>query len=132
MGECCLIGGTLGFVTRIGLRSLEMQTHECRITIPNSIVDEETIVNCSLRDGPPNDSVLHVFELHLPLPSDLSPDQLGDLLHSTRSHLHLMPGLSTSEALVDQNKDHEDLILRCSGNIHSPTWVTLSPCGNPS
>ncbi|QNJ22448.1 small-conductance mechanosensitive ion channel/ MscS family [Synechococcus sp. MIT S9220] len=49
VGEFCEVGGNLGFVTKIGLRSMELQTLESRVTIPNSVADEATIVNYSRR-----------------------------------------------------------------------------------
>ncbi|KEF41924.1 MAG: hypothetical protein ER33_08660 [Cyanobium sp. CACIAM 14] len=123
VGEFCRIGDNLGFVTKIGLRSLELQTHESRITIPNSIVDEETIVNYSLRAGPSRDALWHVFELQLPLSDDLTPDQLDDLLHYSRSFLVEHPGLSSAQVFLDQAGDEESLLLRCCGKIQAPNWT---------
>ncbi len=123
VGEFCRIGSNLGYVTKIGLRSLELQTHESRITIPNSVVDEETIVNYSLRSGQAPDVVLHVFELHLPLPADLTPDQLDDLVHYGRQYLIDLPGLSGTQVFLDQATDDGELLLRCCGQIHAPSWT---------
>jgi MscS family membrane protein len=123
VGEFCRIGANLGYVTKIGLRSLELQTHESRITIPNSIVDEETIVNYSLRSDQAEDAVLHVFELHLPLPADLTPDQLDDLLHYGRSYLTALPGLTAAQVFLDQDAGDGEMLLRCCGQIHAPNWT---------
>ncbi len=123
VGEFCRIGTNLGFVTKIGLRSLELQTHESRITIPNSIVDEETIVNYSLRSDQAQDAVLHVFELHLPLPADLTPDQLDDLVHYGRLYLTELPGLSAAQVFLDQDAGDGELLLRCCGEIQAPNWT---------
>ncbi|KAF0652200.1 small-conductance mechanosensitive channel [Cyanobium sp. Copco_Reservoir_LC18] len=123
VGEFCRIGSNLGYVTKIGLRSLELQTHESRITIPNSVVDEETIVNYSLRSGQAQDAVLHVFELHLPLPAQLTPDQLDDLVHFGRLYLTDLPGLSGAQVFLDQATDDGELLLRCCGQIHAPSWT---------
>ncbi|MCT0206758.1 mechanosensitive ion channel family protein [Synechococcus sp. CS-1332] len=124
VGEFCRIGSNLGYVTKIGLRSLELQTHESRITIPNSIVDEETIVNYSLRSDKSPDLVLHVFELHLPLPGTLTPDQLQDLLHYSRTFLaDELPGLTNAQVFIDQMAQDEDLLLRCCGQIQAPNWT---------
>lgn len=123
VGEFCRIGSNLGYVTKIGLRSLELQTHESRITIPNSVVDEETIVNYSLRSDQAQDAVLHVFELHLPLPVELTPDQLDDLVHYGRLYLTDLPGLSDAQVFLDQATDDGELVLRCCGQIHAPNWT---------
>lgn len=123
VGEFCRIGSNLGYVTKIGLRSLELQTHESRITIPNSVVDEETIVNYSLRSDQAQDAVLHVFELHLPLPVELTPDQLDDLVHYGRLYLTDLPGLSAAQVFLDQASADGELVLRCCGQIHAPNWT---------
>ncbi|MEA5443240.1 mechanosensitive ion channel family protein [Cyanobium gracile] len=123
VGEFCRIGTNLGFVTKIGLRSLELQTHESRVTIPNSVVDEETIVNYSLRSDQAQEAVLHVFELHLPLPADLTPDQLDDLLHYGRSYLTGLPGLTAAQVFLDQDAGDGELLLRCCGEIQAPNWT---------
>lgn len=123
VGEFCRIGTNLGFVTKIGLRSLELQTHESRITIPNSVVDEETIVNYSLRSDQAQDAVLHVFELHLPLQADLTPDQLDDLVHYGRLYLTELPGLSAAQVFLDQDAGDGELLLRCCGEIQAPNWT---------
>lgn len=123
VGEFCRIGSNLGYVTKIGLRSLELQTHESRVTIPNSVVDEETIVNYSLRSDQAHDAVQHVFELHLPLPAELTPDQLDDLVHYGRLHLTELPGLSAAQVFLDQAPGDGELLLRCCGQIHAPNWT---------
>lgn len=123
VGEFCRIGSNLGYVTKIGLRSLELQTHESRITIPNSVVDEETIVNYSLRSDQAHDAVQHVFELHLPLPAELTPDQLDDLVHFGRLYLTDLPGLTAAQVFLDQATGDGDLVLRCCGQIHAPHWT---------
>jgi len=123
VGEFCRIGSNLGYVTKIGLRSLELQTHESRVTIPNSVVDEETIVNYSLRSDQAHDAVQHVFELHLPLPAELTPDQLDDLVHYGRLHLTELPGLSAAQVFLDQAPGDGELLLRCCGQIHTPNWT---------
>jgi MscS family membrane protein len=123
VGEFCRIGSNLGYVTKIGLRSLELQTHESRVTIPNSVVDEETIVNYSLRSDQAQDAVQHVFELHLPLPANLTPDQLDDLVHYGRLYLPELPGLSVAQVFLDQAPGDGELLLRCCGQIQAPNWT---------
>jgi MscS family membrane protein len=121
VGEFCRIGSNLGYVTKIGLRSLELQTHESRVTIPNSVVDEETIVNYSLRSDQAQDAVQHVFEL--PLPANLTPDQLDDLVHYGRLYLPELPGLSVAQVFLDQAPGDGELLLRCCGQIQAPNWT---------
>ena len=73
VGEFCQIGENLGFVTKIGLRSLELQTLESLVKIPNSVADEATIVNFSRRDRFPSPHPRQGMEVRLQLPADFSP-----------------------------------------------------------
>ena len=51
VGEFCKIGGDTGFVSRIGLRSIDMITLTGRVTIPNNKVEDATIFNYSEREN---------------------------------------------------------------------------------
>ncbi len=89
VGEFCRVGDNLGFVTRIGLRSLELETLESRVTIPNSVVDEATIINFSRRGLPGNSSPMQGLELRLDLEGDWSPFQLEEVVE--RAQLSEIP-----------------------------------------
>ncbi|MDA7432215.1 mechanosensitive ion channel family protein, partial [Synechococcus sp. AH-601-O06] len=80
VGEFCQIGDNLGFVTKIGLRSLELQTLESIVKIPNSVADEATIINYSRRESFPTPNPRQGMELRLQLPAHFSPFQLEELL----------------------------------------------------
>ena len=87
VGEFCEVGGKLGFVTKIGLRSMELQTLESRVTIPNSIADEATIVNYSRRGINRDLQPMQGLELRLPIQESLSPFQLEELMRQARRML---------------------------------------------
>ena len=84
VGEFCEVGGNLGFVTKIGLRSMELQTLESRVTIPNSVADEATIVNYSRRGVSWERQPMQGLELRLPIRDPLSPFQLEELMRQAR------------------------------------------------
>ena len=84
VGEFCEVGGNLGFVTKIGLRSMELQTLESRVTIPNSVADEATIVNYSRRGVSWERQPMQGLELRLPIGDPLSPFQLEELMRQAR------------------------------------------------
>ncbi len=84
VGEFCEVGGNLGFVTKIGLRSMELQTLESRVTIPNSVADEATIVNYSRRGVSWERQPVQGLELRLPIRDPLSPFQLDELMRQAR------------------------------------------------
>ena len=87
VGEFCKIGDNLGFVEKIGLRSLELRTLESTIKIPNSVADEATIVNFSRHDRYSAEYPRLGVELSCPLPYQFSPFQLNELLRHCRSLL---------------------------------------------
>ena len=111
VGEFCQIGDNLGFVTKIGLRSLELQTLESIVKIPNSVADEATIINYSRRESFPTPNPRQGMELRLQLPAHFSPFQLEELLRQSRlliedpERLH---GLKPESSLVSLDNDSGD------------------------
>ena len=91
VGEFCEVGGKIGFVTKIGLRSMELQTLESRVTIPNSVADEATIVNYSRRGLSVERQPMQGLELRLPIRDPMSPFQLEELIRIAK-HLLASPG----------------------------------------
>jgi MscS family membrane protein len=111
VGEFCQIGENLGFVTKIGLRSLELQTLESLIKIPNSVADEATIVNFSRRDSSPSPNPRQGVELRLQLPGHFSPFQLEELLCQSRLLIEdpeRLDGLKAESYLVSLDNDSGD------------------------
>ena len=111
VGEFCQIGENLGFVTKIGLRSLELQTLESLVKIPNSVADEATIINFSRRDSFPSPHPRQGMELRLQLPDHFSPFQLEQLLHQSRLLLEdpdRLHGLKPESSLVSLDNDSAD------------------------
>ena len=106
VGEFCRVGDNLGYITKIGLRSLELQTLESRITVPNSVAEEATIENYSRRgirgDQPP----IQALELRLQLDGPFSPFQLEELLRQSRRFLAGMAELI--DPLVTLERRPED------------------------
>ena len=123
VGEFCRVGDNLGFVSKIGLRSVELETLESRISIPNSIVDEATIINYSKRSANPADLPCQAIDLHIAINAALSPEQMDDLLFFAKVYLGSMPGLGA--ALVSfENSGSDDLILTCHGEVELSDWAT--------
>jgi len=123
VGEFCRIGENLGFVSKIGMRSLELQTLESRVTIPNAIVDEQTIVNFSRRqpdsDALPTQSLL----LRLMVTKKFNPDQVADLLHFCRSAVLAIEGLQEPLISVEEEKENsEGCSLLCHALVAVQSW----------
>ncbi|MBM5783348.1 MAG: mechanosensitive ion channel [Cyanobacteria bacterium K_DeepCast_35m_m1_288] len=121
VGEFCRVGDNLGFVTKIGLRSLELQTLDSRITIPNAIADDATIVNFSQRsqrsDQPPRQGIEMRYALNQPL----SPEQVEDLLHYARQEVKQRPELLHTLVSVERNSE-DALELVCFATVELHGW----------
>lgn len=124
VGEFCRIGDNLGFVTRIGLRSLELETLDSRVTIPNAIADEETIINFTRRQPRGGTSSLQSLSLELNVPHGFSPEQQSDLLQLVRRNLAVMAVLS--QPLVSLRQEGvEAFTLICHGLVDLSDWATV-------
>ena len=121
VGEFCRIGGNLGFVTKIGLRSLELQTLESRITIPNAIADEETIVNYSRRSPNSAAAPMQSLDVRLEIEQRLSPEQVDDLLMLVRRHVEEVPELHEPLVSIDQSQV-DQLTLICFAMVALHDW----------
>jgi len=121
VGEFCRIGANLGFVTRIGLRSLELETLESRVTIPNAIADEETIVNFSRRqpnsDAPPTQSLV----VRLAVDHHFSPEQVADLVSFARRAVQAIEGLEQPLVSLEQ-EGIDNVTLICHGLVAAHEW----------
>ena len=132
VGEFCQIGDNLGFVTKIGLRSLELQTLESIVKIPNSVADEATIINYSRRDSFPTPNPRQGMELRLQLPAHFSPFQLEELLHQSRlliedpERLHGLKAESSLVSLDNDSGDGKTLIVFVLVELHGwPAYLHM-------
>lgn len=124
VGEFCRIGDNLGFVTRIGLRSLELETLDSRVTIPNAIADDETIVNFTRRPVRGGPSSLQSLSLELNVPLGFSPEQQSDLLQLVRRRLTAMALLK--QPLVSLRQDDVGAFtLICHGLVELSAWPAV-------
>ena len=132
VGEFCQIGDSLGFVVKIGLRSLELQTLESVVKIPNSVADEATIVNYSRRDGLMESIPKQGMELRLQLPDEFSPFQLEELLRQCRLLLtdpDRLQGLTIESPIVsleNNSGDSKTLIVFVLVELHGwPAYLHM-------
>ena len=85
IGDFCKVDNQEGFVTRIGLRSIELSTFSGRVTIPNSTFDSATIQSFSKpitsETGPiDSDQIGQNIELQLEMPSGLGIGHLNSII----------------------------------------------------
>jgi len=109
IGDFCRVGEHLGFVKKIGLRSLEIETLDSRVTVPNSVADEATIVNYSLHNSNAVHAPSQGMDLRLAVPPDFSPFQLEELLRQVRRELNSYSWLLQSLATLES--DQQDAML---------------------
>ena len=114
VGEFCKVGDNLGFVTKIGLRSLELQTLASRVTIPNAIADEETIVNFSRRSANSSAPPMQSLEVLVTINEPLSPEQVDDLLLLVRGHVAGVAELREPLVSIEQNQEEERTLICCA------------------
>jgi len=122
VGEFCKVGEDTGFITKIGLRSVELQTLESRITIPNSIADETTIVNFSRRSPSSESSPMQGLDLTLAIHDELTPEQISDLLFYSRQALASDPDLQDVIVSIDQPTS-DNLTLICFAMVSLHGWI---------
>ncbi|MGB1774809.1 MAG: mechanosensitive ion channel family protein [Synechococcus sp.] len=95
VGEFCKIGGDTGFVSRIGLRSIDMITLSGRITIPNNKVEDATILNYSGRSNSfaDNAAITQGIDIEVKAPDEFGTGQLNETIRRIsqfiNNHLNL-------------------------------------------
>ncbi|MBJ7364456.1 MAG: mechanosensitive ion channel, partial [Synechococcus sp. SupBloom_Metag_053] len=65
VGDFVDIGGTNGFVSQVGLRSIKLETMSSLITLPNSKADESNINNYMLNEKDSNGNTCRVYLINL-------------------------------------------------------------------
>ncbi|MDM7938656.1 MAG: mechanosensitive ion channel [Cyanobium sp. CZS 48M] len=121
VGEFCQIGEHEGFITKIGLRSLELNTVESRVTIPNSLVDEQKVVNYSVRSGDPEEPLLQGLDLRLVTDQPLVPFQIRELFRLVNRAMRDNPDLIHPLASLDPSAD-EGLVFTFHARVEASDW----------
>jgi MscS family membrane protein len=122
VGEFCRVGDNLGYITKIGLRSLELQTLESRVTIPNAVADEATIVNYSRRGIRSDQPPMQVLEMRIQLGENFSPYQLEEVLFQSRRFLAGVPSLKEPLASIDRRSDDASCALIVVAMVELHGW----------
>lgn len=120
VGEFCKVGENIGYINKIGLRSLEMQTLESRITIPNSVADEATIVNYSRSYRTQSPHPVQSLDLKIQLDASMTPFQLRELLKQARRYLKNNSALQQPLVTLHRNVDDgaETLVVFAILELH--------------
>ena len=123
VGEFCELGDDQGFITKIGLRSVEIETATGIITIPNAVAEDCVVNNLSRNKIKSNTAMMQGLDLKLDLegPSPFSPDQISDLLLLSRNFANNRNDLS-NPCLTVELRAGDQQILRCIGLIKVSNW----------
>ena len=123
VGEFCELGDDQGFITKIGLRSVEIETATGIITIPNAVAEDCVVNNLSRNKIKSNTAMMQGLDLKLDLegPSPFSPDQISDLLLLSRNFADNRNDLS-NPCLTVELRAGDQQILRCIGLIKVSNW----------
>lgn len=123
VGEFCEIGDKQGFLTKIGLRSVEIETVTGRVTIPNAVAEDCIVNNLSRNHSAPGSAQMQGLELNLELDADdpFSPDQINDLLELSRRYAESRPDL-INPCLTVELEPGSPQRLRCIGLIDVVNW----------
>ena len=123
VGEFCEIGDKQGFLTKIGLRSVEIETVTGRVTIPNAVAEDCIVNNLSRNQAAPGSAQMQGLELNLELDADdpFSPDQINDLLALSRRYAESRPDL-INPCLTVELEPGSPQRLRCIGLIDVVNW----------
>ena len=123
VGEFCELGDDQGFITKIGLRSVEIETATGIITIPNAVAEDCVVNNLSRNKIKSNTAMMQGLDLKLDLegPSPFSPDQISDLLLLSRNFADNRNDLS-NPCLTVELRAGDQQTLRCIGLIKVSNW----------
>jgi MscS family membrane protein len=123
VGEFCEIGDQQGFLTKIGLRSVEIETVTGKVTIPNAVAEDCIVNNLSRHPTKPGSPQRQGLDLSLELdPNDpFSPDQMTDLLALARAYAANQPDL-INPCLTIELEPGSPQRLRCIALIHVENW----------
>ncbi len=115
IGDFCKVNNQEGFVTRIGLRSIELSTFSGRVTIPNSTFDSATIQSFSKPvssniEQIDSDSIGQNIELQLEMPSGLGIGHLNSIIERIKNYAASQDNISKTSCSFCEN-ENGDIVL---------------------
>lgn len=124
VGEFCKIGVDTGFVSRIGLRSIDMITLTGRVTIPNNKVEDATIFNYSERESiaPFDDQAIQQgIEIEIQTPDDFGTGQLNEVVSRIKTHINNQEKLTHPSVHYSQESSTQSRII-VSARTSTDNW----------
>ena len=124
VGEFCKIGVDTGFVSRIGLRSIDMITLTGRVTIPNNKVEDATIFNYSERESiaPFDDQAIRQgIEIEIQTPDDFGTGQLNEVVSRIKTYINNQEKLTHPVVHYSQESSTQSRII-VSARTSTDNW----------
>ena len=124
VGEFCKIGVDTGFVSRIGLRSIDMITLTGRVTIPNNKVEDATIFNYSERESiaPFDDQAIQQgIEIEIQTPDDFGTGQLNEVVSRIKTYINNQEKLTHPSVHYSQESSTQSRII-VSARTSTDNW----------
>ena len=122
LGEFCQVGAHQGFITRIGLRSLQIETLDSIVTIPNSVVDEQMVMNYSVRSIDSYSPAKQKLDIRYQVKESLGAFATRELLRVVENYMRVQPGLSNPMVSLDPNVN-DSLMLICIAEADTLDWL---------
>ena len=85
VGNFCRVGDTLGYVKRVGLRSIDIQAFEGCVTIPNAFAEGTNVINYTSLEG---DLIKQSLNLKIDIDNSFSPWQKKELIRFCQKFLN--------------------------------------------
>lgn len=124
VGEYCSVGEHTGIISRIGLRSIQLDTIDSRVTIPNSLADESLVINYTFpgvvdHEGNGTVAGLMGFDINVGLDIDLPAETISDIVTIVSASLENCD-ICIQDLFVNiGNKSSANNVLFCSGKVQA-------------
>ena len=129
IGDFCKVNNQEGYVTRIGLRSIELSTFSGRVTIPNSAFDSSTIQSFSKQINPNygpihGDQIWQNIELQLETPQGLGIGHLDSIVERIKGYAAKEARIKTISCSFCENESGHVILSINALSKTSQDWDT--------
>jgi MscS family membrane protein len=108
VGNFCRVGDTLGYVKRVGLRSIDIQSFEGCVTIPNAFAEGTNVINYSSLEG---DLIKQSLNLKIDIDNASSPWQKKELIRFCQKFLNEDKCYSNPIVSIDKEGAKTTLVI---------------------
>ena len=129
VGDFCKINTEEGYVTKIGLRSIELKTISGKVTIPNSTFDSSIISSYSKQTNTGNDEldaskITQNLELSLEMPTGLGISHLNSIIKRIQDFAESHESLHDLHASFCESSDTKIILTVVASATTLQDWRT--------